>query len=161
MSGEPIDYPALIHEALLGVVREVLCQVAEDGLPSDHHLYLTFKTNHPEVIMPAGLRVRNPETMTIVLQHQFWDLSVEERVFGVTLRFGGSKHHLTIPFEALTSLIDPGAEFGLQLGTSTPDEEEDVTGGENDESHLTSVSGTRPDKTGEVVSIDEFRKKTE
>ena len=161
MPGEGIDYSALIHEALIGVVREVLCKVAEDGLPGDHHFYLTFKTDHPEVVMPPGLKMRHPETMTIILQHQFWNLSVEEGVFGVTLRFGGSKHQLTIPFEALTSFIDPDAEFGLQLGDSSADEEDEVLGSESGQDHSSGESGSTTGKTGEVISIDEFRKKTE
>jgi len=161
MPGEDIDYPALIHEALMGVVREVLCQVAEDGLPGDHHFYLTFRTDHPEVVMPPGLKMRHPETMTIVLQHQFWNLSVEEKVFGVTLRFGGSKHPLTIPFEALTSFIDPNAEFGLQLGDASEEEDEEVLGGQRDRSHPPDESGAISDRPGEVISIDEFRKKTD
>ncbi len=160
MSGDEIDYPALIHEALMGVVRGVLSQVAEDGFPGDHHFYLTFRTDHPEVVMPSGLKVRHPETMTIVLQNQFWNLSVEEELFGVTLRFGGSKHHLTIPFEALTSFIDPSAEFGLQLGTSTLEEEE-VEFGESREGQSTGAAGSAPERTGTVIAIDEFRKKTE
>ncbi len=157
MSGESIDYPALIHEALLGVVREILCHVVEEGLPGDHHFYLTFRTDHPQVVMPAGLKIRHPETMTIVLQHQFWDLSVEQDFFGVTLRFGGAKHHLTIPFEALTGFIDPDAEFGLQLGSTSEDrdEEEESEGPRADEAD--SDSGRK----GEVISIDEFRKTTE
>lgn len=160
MSVDELDYPALIHDALVGVVREVLSKVAEDGLPGDHHFYLTFRTDHPEVIMPPGLRMRHPNTMTIILQHQFWNLSVEQDVFGVTLRFGGSKQQLTIPFEALTSFIDPGAEFGLQLGASS-DESEEVIGDESDRDPGAGASGTGPDKTGKVISIDEFRKKTE
>lgn len=161
MPGEEIDYPALIHEALMGVVREVLCQVAEDGLPDDHHFYLTFRTDHPEVVMPPGLKMRHPETMTIVLQHQFWNLSVEEKIFGVTLRFGGSKHQLTIPFEALTSFIDPDAEFGLQLGDSSAEEEEEVLGDDGEQGPSPGDSRVASDRTGEVISIDEFRKKTE
>jgi hypothetical protein len=161
MSGEEIDYPALIHEALMGVVREVLCQVAEDGLPGDHHFYLTFRTDHPDVVMPPGLKMRHPETMTIVLQHQFWNLSVEEKLFAVTLRFGGSKHTLTIPFEALTSFIDPGAEFGLQLGDSGEEEDADVVEGESEPDRLSGESGSTSGRPGEVISIDEFRKKSE
>jgi hypothetical protein len=161
MPGEEIDYPALIHEALMGVVREVLCQVVEDGLPGDHHFYLTFRTDHPEVVMPSSLKMRHPETMTIILQHQFWNLSVEEKVFGVTLRFGGAKHQLTIPFEALTSFIDPDAEFGLQLGDSSAEEEEEVLGDESDEGHSPGESASTAGRTGEVISLDEFRKKTE
>lgn len=161
MPGEGIDYSELIHEALIGVVREVLCKVAEDGLPGDHHFYLTFKTDHPEVVMPPGLKMLHPGTMTIILQHQFWNLSVEERVFGVTLRFGGSKHQLTIPFEALTSFIDPDAEFGLQLGDSSAEEEDEVLGSESGQGHSPGESGPTTGKTGEVISIDEFRKKTE
>ena len=160
MSGDELDYPALIHDALVGVVREVLSKVAEDGLPGDHHFYLTFRTDHPDVVMPSGLRMRHPETMTIVLQHQFWNLSVEQEVFGVTLRFGGSKQQLTIPFEALTSFIDPGAEFGLQLGTSS-EESEEALGAESDEVSVAGEPGASPDKAGKVISIDEFRRKTE
>ena len=160
MPGEDIDYPALIHEALMGVVREVLCQVAEEGLPGDHHFYLTFRTDHPDVVIPPSLKMRPPETMTIILQHQFWDLSIEEKVFGVTLRFGGSKHQLTIPFEALTSFIDPDAEFGLQLGESSQEGEEEIAD-ESEEGYSTAEPGSTLDKTGDVVSIDEFRKKTE
>ena len=161
MSGEEIDYPALIHEALMGVVREVLCQVAEDGLPGDHHFYLTFRTDHPDVVMPPGLRMRHPETMTIVLQHQFWNLSVEEELFGVTLRFEGSKHTLTIPFEALTSFIDPGAEFGLQLGDSSEGEDADVLGAESDPDRSSGEPASTSGRPAEVISIDEFRKKSE
>jgi hypothetical protein len=161
MSGEEFDYPALIHEALIGVVREVLTRVAEDGLPGDHHFYLTFRTDHPEVMMPAGQRMRHPDTMTIILQHQFWNLSVEEEVFGVTLRFGGTKQALTIPFEALTSFIDPDAEFGLQLGAASDDDEEVARGGEADQESAPDESKSAPNKPGEVISIDEFRKKTD
>jgi hypothetical protein len=160
MSDDELDYPALIHDALVGVVREVLSKVAEDGLPGDHHFYLTFRTDHPDVVMPSGLRMRHPETMTIVLQHQFWNLSVEQEVFGVTLRFGGSKHQLTIPFEALTSFIDPGAEFGLQLGASS-EESEEAPSGQSDRESVAGEPGAAPDKAGKVISIDEFRKKTE
>ena len=161
MSGESIDYPALIHEALLGVVREILCHVVEEGLPGDHHFYLTFRTDHPQIVIPAGLKIRHPETMTIVLQHQFWDLSVEEDFFGVTLRFGGTKHHLTIPFEALTGFIDPDAEFGLQLGSTSDDEGgEGLAGGEGEEDRV-DEGESDSEKKGEVISIDEFRKNTE
>jgi hypothetical protein len=161
MSDHAIDYEALIHEALLGVVREVLSRVVEDGLPGNHHFYLSFRTDHPGVVVPTDLKMRHPETMTIVLQHQFWDLAVDEEVFGVTLRFGGAKRHVTVPFEALTSFVDPDAEFGLQLASSTTEEKEEVEGAAG--ADLQSIEGSRgiADKTGEVVSIDEFRKKTE
>ena len=161
MSGDSIDYPALIHEALLGVVREILCQVVEEGLPGEHHFYLTFRTDHPLVVMPVSLKIRHPETMTVVLQHQFWDLSVEEDFFGVTLRFGGAKHHLKIPFEALTGFIDPEAEFGLQLGTSSQEEDLGEVDGEEGEEQRAEEIDSGSGKKGEVISIDEFRKHTE
>ena len=161
MPGEELDYPALIHQALIGVVREILGRVAEDGLPGSHHFYLTFKTDHPDVVMPSGLKMRHPEAMTIVLQHQFWNLSVEEEVFSVTLRFGGAKQQLTIPFAALTSFIDPDAEFGLQLGAGSDKDDAPLLDGEIDEGPGSGEPSAAPDKTGQVISIDEFRKKSE
>lgn len=161
MSGEELDYPALIHEALVGVVREILGRVAEDGLPGSHHFYLTFRTDHPDVVMPSSLKMSHPETMTIVLQHQFWNLSVEEEVFSVTLRFGGSKQQLTIPFGALISFIDPDAEFGLQLGAGSDKDDEPALDDEADHGSGPGEQPVAPDKSGRVISMDEFRKKSE
>ncbi len=156
-----LDYPALIREALRSVVRRVLEQVAAEGLPGEHHLYLTFRTDDPEVSMPRALRDVYPGEMTIVLQHQFWDLQVEPERFAVTLRFGGSPQRLSVPFTALTAFVDPVGEIGLRF------DEMPAGGGEPEPAAGGSAgaepgSGQRPDTRpggGEVISIDKFRKR--
>jgi uncharacterized protein len=118
-----IDYPALLDQALLELVRRVLQRAAAEGLPGDHHFYLTFRTKAPGVKLSPYLLAQHPEEMTIVLQHQFWDLEVDEAVVSVTLRFGGGMERLTIPFSALASFADPSVQFALPLnaaGTSQP-----------------------------------------
>ena len=122
MAESLIDYGGLLQRALLDLVRQVLREVAAEGLPGEHHLFLTFRTDEPGVEMPEGLRREHPEEMTIVLQHQFWDLEVEDDRFAVTLRFGGQPQRLTLPFTALRGFLDPEAEFGLKLGTSTEEQ---------------------------------------
>jgi hypothetical protein len=115
-SGAPgFDYRRMVHDASIGVVRSVLERVAADGLPGDHHLFLTFSTRYPGVGLAAGLAAQYPETMTVVLENQFWDLAVEREAFEVTLRFGGALERLRVPFAALTTFIDPSVPFGLDL----------------------------------------------
>lgn len=109
------DYPRMIHEALRGVVRLALTEVAEDGLEGDHHFYVGFRTDHPGVRMPGFLQKLHPEEITIILQNQFWDLVVEEDAFAVTLTFDGRRHRITVPFAAIESFADPGAPFGLRF----------------------------------------------
>jgi len=109
------DYRRMVLEASTGVVREVLSEVAAEGMRGDHHFYLTFATRFPGVELPAALRLQFPETMTIVLQNQFWDLEAEEESFAVTLRFAGSLERLRVPYGALTTFIDPSVPFGLDL----------------------------------------------
>jgi len=109
------DYRRMVLEASAGVVRRVLEQVAAEGLPGEHHLYLTFATRHPGVALPPALTQQFPETMTIVLQNQFWDLVAEPESFAVTLRFGGALERLRVPYAALTTFIDPSVPFGLDL----------------------------------------------
>lgn len=110
------DYPALLRAALRKVVRDVLSQAAEQGLPGDHHFYLTFGTQDEGVLLTPRLHSQFPDEMTIVLQHQFWNLSVDQSGFSVTLRFGGKPERLTVPWTALRSFADPSVGFGLQLG---------------------------------------------
>lgn len=112
-----IDYAGLLRAALLGVVREALARAAREGLPGEHHFYLTFATGAPGVVMPEAVRARFPDEMTVVLQHQFWNLDVGVEAFSVTLRFGGAPQRLTIPFDALTAFVDPSVPFGLKLTT--------------------------------------------
>jgi len=112
---EEIDYPDLLRRATLGLVREVLTRVEAEGLPGEHHFYLSFATGAPGVEIAPSLHGEYPETMTIVLQNQFWELVVEDDAFAVTLRFGGDYQRLRVPWEALTSFLDPSVPFGLDF----------------------------------------------
>jgi uncharacterized protein len=120
-------YDLLTQQALRGVVRSVLIEAAKKkGLPGDHHFYISFDTTAEGVRMSERLRVQYPEQMTIILQHQFWDLTVNERSFDVGLSFGGIPEKLGIPFDAITGFFDPSVQFGLQF--------EEVTEGEDRQS---------------------------
>jgi uncharacterized protein len=121
-----IEYGRLVEGALRGVVRDVLARVGREGLPSPHHFYVTFRTQAPDVVMPDFLRERYPVDMTIVLQHQFWDLEVDEEGFSVTLSFHDQLHRLHVPFAAVKVFADPGVEFGLQF-TLEADQSAEVT----------------------------------
>jgi hypothetical protein len=110
-----IDYPARVQAALLRLVREVLAEAARDGLPGDHHFFLTFRTPDPGVELSDTLRAQHPEQMTIVLQNQFFDLVVDEERLAVTLRFGGKPARVGVPWSALTAFVDPHASFGLSF----------------------------------------------
>jgi hypothetical protein len=112
---DPLDYARLVREALRDVPRQALRLAASEGLPGEHHFYLTFRTSHPGVAISPGLHARHPEQMTIVLQHQYWDLAVGEEAFSVTLRFGGARERLHVPFDALVAFADPAAQFGLRF----------------------------------------------
>jgi hypothetical protein len=117
MPVDHIRYDLLTREALRSVVRRVLGDVARGGLPGEHHFYVTFDTQAAGVRLPPRLREEYPETMTIVLQHQFYDLTVSEHGFEVGLSFGGAVERLVVPFEALTGFVDPSVQFGLQFET--------------------------------------------
>ena len=117
-------YDLLTQQALRGVVRNVLTDVAKKkGLPGDHHFYISFDTHAEGVRMSERLRAQYPEQMTIILQHQFWDLTVNERGFEVGLSFGGIPEKLGIPFEAINGFFDPSVQFGLQFEEVTEGEE--------------------------------------
>jgi len=162
MGLDGLRYDKMVEEALRGVVRESLTFAAEQGLPGDHHFYITFRTHLPGVMVPDYARARHPEEMTIVLQHQFWDLVVDDERFSVTLSFSGKSERLEIPFNAVTGFADPSAKFGLQF--------QGIPGLEDDEGDLvetptltpavvesTAESGSEGD--GKVVTLDRFRKK--
>src|ERR1700722_8094877 len=115
MSVDHIRYDILAQDALRGVVRTVLADVAEKGLPGEHHFKVTFTTGAPGVRLSDRMRAQYPETMTIVLQHQFWDLHVGDDAFEVGLSFGGAPELLKGPFDAVTAFYDPAVEFGFQF----------------------------------------------
>jgi len=112
---DQIRYDLLTQQALRGVVRSVLTDAAKKGLPGDHHFFIEFDTLAPGVRMSDRLRAQHPEKMTIILQHQFWDLTVNEQGFEVGLSFGGITERLSIPFEAIHGFFDPSVQFGLQF----------------------------------------------
>lgn len=152
-----INYDKLIEKSLKNVVVEALKIVEEQGLPGEHHFYITFKTNHPLTKISQQLKVQYPEEMTIVLQHQFSDLHVKEQFFTVDLSFGGILQTLQIPFEAISYFADPHAKFGLSFNLSEENHllSEDASDFEVEEKHEQKVSGG----TAAVISIDAFRNK--
>jgi uncharacterized protein len=110
-----IRYDLLTQQALRGVVRNVLTDAAKKGLPGDHHFYISFDTKADGVRMSDRLRAQYPEEMTVILQHQFWDLAVTEQGFEVGMSFGGIPEKLAIPFDAISGFFDPSVQFGLQF----------------------------------------------
>ncbi len=117
MSKDVLRYDLMVQEALKGVVRKILSEAARDGLPGEHHFYVTFRTGAPGVRLSQRLREKHPDEMTIVLQHQFWDLSVSDHSFEVGLSFSGVPERLLVPFDAVTTFFDPSVQFGLKFET--------------------------------------------
>jgi hypothetical protein len=172
MAEDLIRYDLLAQAALRGVVRAVLADAAKEGLPGEHHFKISFATGAPGVRLSERLRAKYPETMTIVLQHQFWDLAVRDDAFDVRLSFGGVAEKLTIPLEAVTAFFDPSVPFGLQFQpvearaeeegdakapappparpAPQPKQADSVPAGKDEKA---------PSAGGEVVSLDRFRKK--
>ena len=120
---DQIRYDLLTQQALRGVVRNVLTDTAKKGLPGDHHFYISFDTRADGVRLSDRLRAQYPEEMTIILQHQFWDLKVGEEDFEVGLSFGGIPERLTVSFEAINGFFDPSVQFGLQFEEVTKGDE--------------------------------------
>lgn len=118
-----IRYDLLTQQALRGVVRTVLADTAKKGLPGEHHFYISFETQAEGVRLSDRLRAQYPEDMTIILQHQFWDLAVTDAGFEVGMSFGGIPEKLYIPFAAVTGFFDPSVQFGLQFEEVTEDQE--------------------------------------
>jgi hypothetical protein len=115
MADDEIRYDILTQDALRGVVRKVLSEVARTGLPGEHHFFVTFATHAPGVRISSRLLGRYPEDMTIVLQHQYWDLTVTEHAFEVGLSFNGIPERLLVPFTAVKAFLDPSVQFGVQF----------------------------------------------
>ncbi len=115
MVDDDLKYDVMVERALRGVLREALIYVAENGLPGEHHFYITFRTDHPDVDIPDHLHERYPSEMTIVLQHQYWSLEVSEENFGITLSFSDIPERLTVPFDSVVAFADPSVRFGLQF----------------------------------------------
>ena len=152
-----LPYDEWTEEALRHVLVRALRHVSIHGLPGGHHFYITFRTDHPGTDIPARLRAKFPEEMTIVLQHQFWDLTVDENagIFSVGLSFGGIGSTLVIPLSAVTAFADPFVRYGLQFNVraNEPAEEEDLPPAPVPESE------GEHDTAPQVVSLDAFRRR--
>jgi hypothetical protein len=183
MAEDLIRYDILAQAALRGVVRTVLGDAAKNGLPGEHHFKITFNTAVPGVRLSERMRAQYPQAMTIVLQHQFWDLAVADEAFEVGLSFGGISERLMVPFEAVTAFFDPAVQFGFQfepLEAEAPSEPGALaksnakpvgslgrrTGEPNKPDNAPAAAGpAQPDPDnggsggGEVVRLDRFRKK--
>ena len=168
MSEDMMDYQSMVERAMKSVVREALLKVGEDGLPGEHHLYITFRTQDERVEISDRLISQYPEEMTIVLQHQFWGLEISEDAFEITLSFSGTNERLFVPFDSVVGFADPSVNFGLQFKAAdtefagdNPNDLQDTD--EIDDSDATPKSeggdGDGQQKTGEVVALDAFRKK--
>jgi hypothetical protein len=163
MGQNRLDYERMCADALRGVVRRALEQVAHRGLPGGNHFLITFKTGFPGVAMPDYLRERYPDTISVMLQYEFWSLEVEDDLFSVTLSFNDVRERLTVPFLAVTAFVDPFAKF--QLKFEAPAEGDAVALAKRDKPTLLKPADPSKDdsqdkaKTGEVVTLDAFRKK--
>lgn len=160
---EILRYDRMVERALRGVVREAVREVIKDGLAGDHHFYITFLTEHAGVKIPDYLRERYPGEMTIVLQYQFYDLEVDDIKMGVTLSFNNVPERLEIPLNAITIFADPSVNFALQFqplegsGDGGGDKPKGKKG--KDKADKDAPEDDKPAKSGEVVSLDQFRKK--
>ena len=143
-----LSYERMVEDALRGVLRESLKITAAQGLPGAHHFYVTFDTTAPDVQISASLKALHPNEMTIVLQHQFWDLQVLDEHFEITLSFNGVSQRLSIPFAAVTAFADPHAKFGLQFHV----EFEERTGADEDADAENDDAGDPP--TNDVLPVD-------
>jgi hypothetical protein len=155
-----LPYDEWTEEALRHVLVRALRHVSIHGMPGEHHFYITFRTDHPGTNIPARLRAKYPEEMTIVLQHQFWDLTVDENagVFSVGLSFGGIASTLTIPLSAITAFADPFVRYGLRFHAQGAEEKI-----EDEEPPPAPIPEAEPEAAEEsapqVVSLDAFRRR--
>jgi hypothetical protein len=169
MATDHIRYDVLVRDAMLGVLRRVLTDAAEHGLPGEHHFFITFLSTAEGVKLSPRLLAQYPEEMTVILQHQFWDLTVTEDRFEVGLSFGGIPERLVVPFNSITSFSDPAAPFGLKFEPSD-------AAAETSAANLPAVAPpapvpatpaaaeskdepAKPSEGAEVVRLDRFRKK--
>ncbi|PKU24574.1 SspB family protein [Telmatospirillum siberiense] len=165
MAKTVLRYDKMVEDALRGVLRDSLI-ASQDGLPGDHHFYITFRTRHPGVDISEHIRGRYPDEMTIVLQHQYWGLEVTPEWFEVTLSFNRVNERLHIPFAAVTAFADPSAKFGLQFQADTsietegPESESELISAEPEAEEIAPTPAPAPAEAGgQVIALDAFRKK--
>ena len=165
MTEDLIDFAKLIDGALRGVLRRALECATDTSLPGLHKFYITFETKKPGVSISSALAAQYPEEMTIVLEHQFWDLNITEDAFSVILSFSGKREQLFIPFNAVSAFVDPSVKFGLQF---SPTEGARIAGSssgsnqlqetiEDEETKNSDTNGGTKDRT--IVALDSYRKK--
>ena len=177
MTQETIDYPGLIDSAMRNVVKEALIHVDTYGLPGEHHFFISFQTSFPGVSISPQLKSRYPEEITIVVQHQFWDLKITDKQFSIMLSFNNIPEKLVVPFDALTAFADPSIKFGLQFhgkqfaansGSANSDEAVacPATGRTvNEKPSMAAFEEDAPSKADEaandekVISLEAFRKR--
>jgi hypothetical protein len=174
MTTDQIRYDILARDALRGVLRRVLSDAAEHGLPGEHHFFITFFTKAPSVKLSPRLLAQYPEEMTIILQHQFWDLRVSDDHFEVGLSFNGIPERLVVPFDAIKGFFDPSVQFGLQFETAEEKAAANASGTEqvtapasvepepaNPEPANPEAADpeVKPSQGADIVRLDKFRKK--
>jgi uncharacterized protein len=152
------QYDKMVERALRGVVRDALARVAQEGPRGAHHFYIGFATGMPGVVIPDSLRERFPEEMTIVLQHQFWDLEIGEESFSVSLSFQKQLERLTIPFAAIRSFADPSVNFALEFA-EPPAAEPKAVGSLPAPKPAAEPSSDQDRPAAEIVTLDSFRKR--
>ena len=157
-ASDSIDYGTLMHDAMRGLIARVLRQVAREGLPGDHHFFISFDTNHPGVAIADWLHDRYPEDMTIVLQHWYEGLEVRDDGFSVTLNFGDTPEPLVVPWAAMKTFVDPSVDFGFRFGRREDDGPDGPEGPDDDDAPFEEVEAEPPRREAEVVSLDRFRK---
>jgi hypothetical protein len=165
MATDHIRYDVLARDALRGVLRRVLTDAAEHGLPGDHHFFITFLSTAEGVKLSPRLLAQYPEEMTVILQHQFWDLTVTEDRFEVGLSFGGVAERLVVPFNSIKSFFDPSVQFGLQFepadapAANLPAVPAPTAPTVPAPAIETKDEPAKPNDGAEVVRLDRFRKK--
>ena len=179
MPTDLIRYDLLVQDALRTVVRKVLTDTARSGLPGDHHFNISFKTKAPGVVVPSAIRSRFPEEMSIILQHEFWDLAVTQDAFEVNLNFSRRPERLIVPFDAITGFTDPSVPFGFKLEPRVHEEPAEQKSGPAPaaspvpakpdpvkppepaplKAGAAAEKAPEPGGAAKVVSIDAFRKK--
>ena len=169
-SEDIIRYDRLAQEALRNVVKQVIGKIAQMGaLPGNHHFYVTFDTNAAGVKLSAAMKKKYPEEMTIVIQHQYWNLKATGNRFSISLSFNDRPEDLTIPYAAIKGFFDPSVQFGLQFETDNSQEVQEIreVGGAQAKKSLSDKSGDESESkadsdenaSAEIVSLDKYRKK--
>lgn len=152
-----LDYGNLMHRAMRGLIKDVLLDVKANGLPGDHHFFITFDTQHEAVNIAEWLMQRYPEEMTVVMQHWYDNLDVTDDGFHITLNFGDQPEPLYIPYDAIITFVDPSVEFGLRFETHDSYDHDD----DEDDDDFDADDSDAPNENkaaGQVVSLDQFRK---